>query len=87
MNINKNRNQTSKKNDDIYVSDKFNNHYQLFCNNINDAIRREIGLYIDNSSNCTNKNNNWIPPSTYGLENSDPIIPSHYITPFYISNA
>lgn len=60
-----------------YTATEIDSHYTLFCNNINEAIKKEIGLNTVNDS--IHINTNWTPPTTYGLCNSEPIIPSYYI--------
>lgn len=57
--------------------DVYYNHYHLFCKNINQSIKIELGIEIDD--NNTNLKNNWKPPSKYGLDNSERIIPLHYL--------
>ena len=55
----------------------YNEHYTLFCNNISPSLQKELG--INNLNNNTfNSSQNWKPPNTYGLENSQRIIPEHY---------
>ena len=56
------------------------NHYKLFCNNINPSLKKELNInddivYQDSLDNLINI---WIPPTTYGLNNSERIIPIHY---------
>lgn len=67
----------NKKKQQINIQDNYDEHYTMFCNNVNEAIKKEIGLYINSNNN--NIHNDWKPPKSYGLGNSDPIIPSHYI--------
>ena len=61
------------------------NHYKLFCNNINPSVKKELNINDDivYQNSLDNLINNWIPPTTYGLNNSERIIPIHY---FYDNN-
>ena len=65
----------------------YSKHYTLFCNNINESLKKELNLSNDEITLNYNKPNkmqenisNWKPPSTYGLQNSDRIIPEHYLS-------
>ena len=53
--------------------DKYNNHYLLFCNNLNASLQKELEIECYNYINT-----DWKPPSTYGLNNSERVIPEHY---------
>ena len=53
----------------------YNNHYTLFCNNLNPSLKTLIGLENDSRNHFFT---DWQPPATYGLENSERIIPEHY---------
>lgn len=53
----------------------YNEHYTLFCNNINPSLKKELGIENVNDSNFIS---DWKPPTTYGLNNSERILPEHY---------
>ena len=53
----------------------YNEHYSLFCNNLNTSLQKELGITSPNIAKTTN---DWKPPSIYGLNNSEWIIPEHY---------
>lgn len=52
----------------------YNEHYTLFCNNINPSLKKDLGLEEPTVPFFSD----WIPPTTYGLNNSERIIPEHY---------
>lgn len=52
-------------------NDKLN--YLLFCNNLNASLQKELEIECYNYINT-----DWKPPSTYGLNNSERVIPEHY---------
>ena len=56
------------------------NHYKLLCNNINHSLKKELNINddIEYQNSLDNLINNWIQPTTYGLNNSERIIPIHY---------
>lgn len=56
-----------------YNMNTYNEHYNLFCYNINNSLKKELGIQFNN-----NISSDWEAPSTYGLGNSDRIIPQHY---------
>ena len=55
----------------------YNEHYNLFCTNINPSLQRELGIQYLNNNTYIQKTD-WNPPNTYGLQNSERIIPKHY---------
>jgi hypothetical protein len=55
----------------------YNQHYELFCRNINTALQKELGLQFSNNDHQY-LNIDWKPPATYGLNNSARVIPEHY---------
>ena len=72
------------------------------CKNINNSLRKTLGLDENTHSVMNEEKNKWLPPSQYGLKNSSPIIQQYFIdinkplqtinyieiiTPFNISNA
>jgi hypothetical protein len=54
-----------------------NDHYNLFCNNISSNIRKELNMKDDTIQELS-INSDWNIPITYGLNNSERIIPQHY---------
>ena len=48
----------------------YNDHYTLFCNNINPSLKKEVGI-INNFDNNDFLNSDWKPPSISGLNNSE----------------
>ena len=70
--INNTNNNNKPNNINIY-----NEHYSLFCNNLNNSLKQELGLEIIDNYKYYSKID-WEPPSTYGLDNSQRIIPQHY---------
>lgn len=59
------------------INENYIEHYKMFCNNISPSIRQELGLLKDDEITVKS---NWIPPTTFGLTNSQRIIPAHYFT-------
>lgn len=53
----------------------YNDHYYLFCKNINPSLQKELGIQVDATAGLKS---DWKPPSTYGLDNSKRVIPEHY---------
>lgn len=74
--MNKQNSISGNNNQYIYQLDSLNSHYQLFCNNLNESLLKELNVNI-NSPN--NKLNDWIPPKTYGLCNFERLNPQHYL--------
>lgn len=63
---------------DINKINIYNEHYNtLFCNNLNSSLKKELGL-----ENMNDYKSPFIsdlqPPTSYGLDNSQRIIPEHY---------
>jgi hypothetical protein len=56
----------------------YNEHYDLFCNNMNPSLKKALGIK-DKNNTIKDLNLDWVAPTTYGLNNSTPIIPSHYL--------
>ena len=51
----------------------YNQHYTLFCNNLNSSLQKELGIKnINDIYPC-----DWEPPTEYELNNSNRIIPEH----------
>jgi hypothetical protein len=67
--VTKMRDKTTNKSFDSYF-----NHDKLYCKNICNNIKRSFELPIDESL----LKSDYIPPSKYGLENSEPILPNYY---------
>ena len=63
-------------------TNKYNEHYNLFCKNINPSLKKELGIKCDDDYQNYLKND-WEPPETYGLNNSERIIPQHYFNSNY----
>jgi hypothetical protein len=63
------------ENKQIYQIENYNIHYNLFCSNINPSLKKELGINIDENFIL---NTDWKPPTEYGLNNSERIIPEHY---------
>lgn len=55
----------------------FYKHYSLFYTNLNESLKKELGLNYENNDN--EENNKWVPPTEYGLNNSKRIITEHYV--------
>jgi len=57
----------------------YTQHYNLFCYNINSSLKKELCIEYNDKEEYLKSD--WKPPSTYGLNNSERIIPQHYFEP------
>lgn len=68
-----------------YTKQPVQKHYTLFCNNINETLKHDLEIQkqyntFQNPQEEKTQRIDWEPPSTYGLQNSDRIIPEHYFS-------
>lgn len=59
--------------DDNYDISDADDHFNLFCKNIDPSLKRLLG--IEDNESKTEEKTDWKPPKTHGLNNSEPIIP------------
>jgi len=56
----------------------YKENYSLFCSNLNPSLQKELGIQPNKNNILNNAPNDWKAPSTYGLQNSNRVIPEHY---------